>query len=359
MKKKKQAPTKSSFNLILAAGLNLLIIWTFFLPGQKTARQIPSLTFQKPEVYYQQTPVEISFTPETLSYDPGQSQQINLLLTPTNPNNKISAFQITVQITKALTADPCLIITDYLTPQETIPSQETINFVALTEEMSSDELTLTYVIDENETNLPSQVTVGIMVETINYGSAGVSLNQEPGTLEIVGPNPLPGTSEDYVYTSVVYPGYYVFPTPLPTGVPTATLTPTPSCIPDCTGKECGEGGCGDPYECGICGMEEYCDNGHCRYDCQCNYCDETTGLCCNNDEGKTSCDPLIKTYYGTDCPCTDECQTDDNCTCIPDCGDNVCGPDNCGNPVGCGVCTGFNEVCENGQCVDQGGGWPF
>lgn len=72
----------------------------------------------------------------------------------------------------------------------------------------------------------------------------------------------------------------------------------PGCTPNCTGKECGDNGCG--ASCGTCADPQTCG--------------------------------------GSGTPGT--------CGCAPDCAGKSCGPDGCGGS--CGTCPG---ACNNGQCV--------
>lgn len=72
---------------------------------------------------------------------------------------------------------------------------------------------------------------------------------------------------------------------------------TGSCVPDCTGKVCGDDGCGT--SCGTCAANESCDNGACVSQCQ------------------------------------------------PQCDGKECGPNACGGQ--CGTCLN-DEVCEDGLC---------
>jgi hypothetical protein len=75
--------------------------------------------------------------------------------------------------------------------------------------------------------------------------------------------------------------------------------PTGDCVPDCTGKTCGDDGCGG--SCGACEGETECVEGNCT---------NTT-------------------------------------TCVPDCTDKACGDNGCGGS--CGTC-GNNEICEESVC---------
>ena len=107
----------------------------------------------------------------------------------------------------------------------------------------------------------------------------------------------------------------------------------PSCTPDCSGKECGDDGCGG--SCGTCATDKTCDNEKCVRDCQ----PDCSGKECGDDGCGGSC--------GT-------CQQDETCTngscvpnCTPDCTGKECGDDGCGST--CGTCPA-NHDCINGKC---------
>ncbi len=108
----------------------------------------------------------------------------------------------------------------------------------------------------------------------------------------------------------------------------------PACTPDCTGKECGNGGCPlSPGACGTCsGCGIECVDGLCVFTA----CE---GKECGDDGCGGSC--------GT-CPEGDVC-VDGEC-CTPDCAGKECGPDGCGGE--CGTC-GEGFYCDpNGTCQE-------
>ena len=74
----------------------------------------------------------------------------------------------------------------------------------------------------------------------------------------------------------------------------------PNCEPQCSGKDCGDDGCGG--SCGFCSTDEACKAGHCYL------------------------------------------------TCIPDCFNQVCGNDGCGGS--CGACPVEASHCLEGSCQD-------
>jgi hypothetical protein len=103
-----------------------------------------------------------------------------------------------------------------------------------------------------------------------------------------------------------------------------------SCVPNCSGKVCGDDGCGG--SCGACWPQDLCLGGACvcQPDCQ--------GLACGSDGCGGSCG---------DCGGGDVCVLG-HCVCPPDCAGKACGPDGCGGL--CGVCPG-QGVCVGAQCV--------
>jgi N-acetylneuraminic acid mutarotase len=118
------------------------------------------------------------------------------------------------------------------------------------------------------------------------------------------------------------------------------------CEPDCSGRVCGDDGCGGTCGSGcsgddICNAAGQCvDPGTCQPDC--------AGRVCGADGCGGTC--------GTGCTGDDVCDSAGQCIdpgCDPDCSGKVCGPDGCGGSCapGCGV----GESCTTaGQC--EGGG---
>ncbi|MGI5827167.1 MAG: hypothetical protein ACOX6C_01860 [Patescibacteria group bacterium] len=110
------------------------------------------------------------------------------------------------------------------------------------------------------------------------------------------------------------------------------------CVPQCTGRECGDDGCGtNPNACGTCASGETCSNGICK-----------APVCVPNCTGKTCGTDGCGGTCGT-------CATDETCNaglceknkCIPNCTGKTCGTDGCGGT--CGTCAS-GETCSNGIC---------
>ena len=105
------------------------------------------------------------------------------------------------------------------------------------------------------------------------------------------------------------------------------------CEPKCTGKECGDDGCGG--QCGDCGLDAVCQD----------------GVCAACDQG---CEPFQcgAVCGGADCGSCEEgflCDAGGlcKCDCQSQCAGKECGPDGClGN---CGACAP-GQVCKSGQC---------
>jgi len=143
------------------------------------------------------------------------------------------------------------------------------------------------------------------------------------------------------------------------------------CLPDCDGKVCGDDGCGG--SCGTCGDAELCSaEGQCE--CEFVKCDDSccaeglvcvgeevccapdcTGKVCGDDGCGGSCGECPKNHVcGEDfqCKCASDacgeacCGDEEVCTpvgcCVPQCEGKVCGDDACGQT--CGEC-GLNETC--------------
>ncbi len=122
------------------------------------------------------------------------------------------------------------------------------------------------------------------------------------------------------------------------GGPDLTYICLPECEGDCSGKECGDNGCGG--SCGLCPEGEGCfDNvckpGPCVPQCEDAECgaDGCGGVCgeCPADE------PVCKLGQ-----CTQG-------SCVDDCAGKECGDDGCGGS--CGACPPFYYECVAGQCV--------
>jgi MYXO-CTERM domain-containing protein len=141
--------------------------------------------------------------------------------------------------------------------------------------------------------------------------------------------------------------------------------PGEACVGDCSGRECGDDGCG--ISCGSCVPQETCTQGTCQpctADCSDKLCgdDGCSGSCgeCFDyqicQQGQCVCVPdCTDSICGDDgcggscgqCIGNTECQQG-LCVCVPDCTDRLCGDDGCGGL--CGTC-GDNEVCQLAQCV--------
>ena len=152
------------------------------------------------------------------------------------------------------------------------------------------------------------------------------------------------------------------------------------CVPDCSGEECGDDGCGGT--CGLCeGNQECTEEGLCtcpeKQQCfgQCCkkglVCKHALGECCEPVcEGKV-CGPdgcghqcggcagnLDCNEAQSGCVCFNElcngvcCDDDEVChknqCCVPDCYGKVCGDNGCG--VNCGDCA-VGQICEGNKCV--------
>ena len=136
------------------------------------------------------------------------------------------------------------------------------------------------------------------------------------------------------------------------------------CAPNCTGKDCGDDGCGgscgdctEHYDCqsGTCAYIPWCGDGSCDLDEDCSACPADCGNCCGN----AVCDAQYEEDCAT-CPadCGNCCgnglcdpeQEEDCATCPADCG---CG---CGEECELGACA--FTACDGKECGDDGcGGW--
>ena len=180
---------------------------------------------------------------------------------------------------------------------------------------------------------------------------------------------------------------------------TCTEDATCACTPNCGSNVCGDDGCGG--SCGTCSDPEksICNGGQCVSACEpapirCNFAecgaDACGGSCGTCGPGETCIDGACETLEVSDplscfgrcgnlnpagCSCAADCVADGSCcpdydstcgSCIPSCGDKVCGPDGCGGSCGscgddavcsAGVCiTGCQPDCDGRQCGDDGCG---
>lgn len=109
-----------------------------------------------------------------------------------------------------------------------------------------------------------------------------------------------------------------------------------ACVPECTGKACGDDGCGG--SCGNCGGAETCEDNQCVGSCV----PECTGKSCGDDGCGGSCGS---------CPGAETCDVSGQCVaCTPSCGAKVCGDDGCGGS--CGSCASGQSCDSAGMCSD-------
>lgn len=209
---------------------------------------------------------------------------------------------------------------------------------------------------------------------------------------------------------------------LPVDSPDVFFACLPDCQPDCTGKECGDDGCGGI--CGPCAEGCQCIDGVCEAACECvPYCgdewdkfecgDDGCGGSCGECEEGAECvetdgggfwvcfDPVktcqeaceadgnecgfvdyvflwVRWELGCECGecpegqvCVEGGQTGNLC-CSPSCGSKECGDDGCGGSCGecdpgcplpticdSGVCLATCEpLCDGKECGDDGCGCP-
>jgi|GEM_PF-1816696 len=158
--------------------------------------------------------------------------------------------------------------------------------------------------------------------------------------------------------------------------PSASVGPTPqqcggvTCTPDCTGKACGDDGCGGT--CGSCnGQNAYCDfaSGTCKI----NPCSDVPDVGCCQGATLVTCDATTQQATSTFCPSqgagtcgwsasagayacgtlgTEEpsgthAKACPSAVCVPDCTGKTCGDDGCGGT--CGTC-GAGTSCISNTC---------
>lgn len=146
------------------------------------------------------------------------------------------------------------------------------------------------------------------------------------------------------------------------------------CTPQCTGKCCGDNGCGGtcPDLCAASGQT--CNNGSCRCEgaCQTPTCpsmnkscgsyadpcggpDIFCGNCIDNARCNTNgqCECVASACGTTCCAAGQTCNNGACCTPLSSCGGRVCGtlPDNCGGTLSCGNCEANQSCSSAGQCV--------
>ena len=93
-----------------------------------------------------------------------------------------------------------------------------------------------------------------------------------------------------------------------------------TCIPDCSGKECGDGGCpGIPDACGVCSDDESCLGGKCEQECT----PDCDGKECGDDGCDGSCGACDDGWFCQAGGCVED-------PCLPDCEGKECGGDGCG-----------------------------
>ncbi len=124
------------------------------------------------------------------------------------------------------------------------------------------------------------------------------------------------------------------------------------CAPSCAGKTCGDDGCGG--SCGKCDEALRCDGSVCVEGvpagcvpsdapgcggCGCEDCVIAHDDYCETDSWDAICATLCDTRCGADCPC------------IPNCDDKHCGDDGCGGS--CGECSEGTWCTPAGKCSDE------
>ncbi len=153
----------------------------------------------------------------------------------------------------------------------------------------------------------------------------------------------------------------------------------PACTPACTGKSCGDDGCGG--SCGACldPAKPVCSGGQCSAcvpncsdkSCGDDGCGGSCGACatgkmcaagaCVFPPPSLSCVGHCGGEPGGGCSCTAACQAKGNCCvdvgvcgCLPNCAGKDCGDDGCGGT--CGICPGGStcvaSICAVGECTD-------
>jgi hypothetical protein len=140
------------------------------------------------------------------------------------------------------------------------------------------------------------------------------------------------------------------------------------CVPDCSGKECGDDGCGG--SCGTCDPNEICNAGVCECvpDCSGKECgdDGCGGSCGTCNDANVCTDDTCDSYTCDYTPNTDPCNDNDACTEKDVCSggtcsgspitcndDNICTDDTCDPKSGC-VYTPNTDPCDdNDACTEK------
>jgi hypothetical protein len=107
------------------------------------------------------------------------------------------------------------------------------------------------------------------------------------------------------------------------------------CTPRCSGKTCGDDGCGGT--CGTCATGTQCSSaGTCGGSC--------TRSCSNRVCGDDGCGGACGS-----CPSGTRCSSAGTCACTPSCSNRACGDDGCGGT--CGTCETGTQCSSSGTCV--------
>ncbi len=130
-------------------------------------------------------------------------------------------------------------------------------------------------------------------------------------------------------------GCWVLSDPLPCRAGTACVDgQCEVCTPDCTGRVCGDDGCGG--SCGpACPDGVACVAGQCETGC--------TPACDDRECGPDGCGGVCG-----DCAANEVCLWDGTCFCVPACANLDCGDDGCGGS--CGQCAA-GVACTAGRCA--------
>ena len=116
-----------------------------------------------------------------------------------------------------------------------------------------------------------------------------------------------------------------------------------SCVPNCSGKTCGDDGCGG--SCGSCTGRTQCEKGKCacRHDCKAG---ESKCLGSGSYERCEQDTDGCRYFKSQNCKSGQVCKN--GSCCASACGTKECGPDGCGGS--CGTCS-KRASCTSGKCV--------